>query len=104
VIAVSEPGSDRSDPVLEALDKLDRLDSTHDPTVAIFDHHEDQPVIAKVGDELRMLSNALIYAREIDVEDVRKAWDEHGEPRLDPIHTQAHRFGASDFREVADLE
>lgn len=102
---VGGAGTEHSDPVLEALDRLDPVDSNYlDPTVAIFDHAEFRPVVAKVGDELRMLSSALVYAREIDVEDVRKLWDEHGEPRFDPFYTQAHRFNAEDFEEVADLD
>ena len=96
--------TDRSDPVPPLLEGLDRLDNSHDPTVAIFDGHEDVPVVAKVGTDYRMLSSALIYARGVSVEDIRAAWDRHGEPRTIPLSTQSHRFDAADFREVADLE
>jgi hypothetical protein len=97
-------GTERDDPVQNVLDELDRLDNSHDPTVAIFRRQEFKPVVAKVGGDLRLLSSSLIYAREIEVEDVRVAWDRHGEPDLVSLSTQSHRFDASDFREVADLE
>jgi hypothetical protein len=96
--------TERTDPVSAVLDELDRIDNSHDPTVAIFDGHEDLPVVAKVGREYRMLSSGLIYAREVSVKDIRAEWDRHGEPRTIPLSTQAHRFDAADFREVADLE
>ncbi|QLH81014.1 hypothetical protein [Halosimplex pelagicum] len=95
---------DATDPVESVLDELDRLDNSHDPTVAIFDGHEDRAVVAKVGDGYHMLSSALLYAREVTVEDIRVAWDRHGEPRTIPLSTQSDRFDAADFREVADLE
>jgi hypothetical protein len=97
-------GGQQSDPVLSTLDELDRLDKSHDPTVAIFDGHEARPVIAKVGDDLRMLSSWVLYAREVSIEDIRETWDEHGVPRTVSLSTQSDRFDASDFREVADLE
>ena len=93
-----------ADPVEEKLAQLDRLDNSHDPTVAVFDLHEDQPVVAKVGTDYRVLSSGLIYARETSVEDIRVTWDETGEPRTVPLSTQTHRFNAADFRAVADLE
>lgn len=96
--------TERSDPVLAVLDELDRLDNSHDPMVVIFDGHEAAPVIARVGDDYRMLSSWVIYAREVSVDDIRVTWDEHGEPRTIPLSTQSHRFDAADFREVADLE
>jgi len=92
------------DPVLSLLVELDRLDTSHDPTVAIFDHHEDKPVVAKVGQDYRMLSHGLVYARNVSVEDIRGEWDRVGEPRTAPLSTQSHRFEAVDFREVAGLD
>lgn len=93
-----------SDPVLEFLSELDRLDNSHDPTVAIFDGIDGTPVVAKVGRGYRMLSSNIIYAREISIDDIRASWDEQGEPRSVALSTQTHRFDASDFAEVADLE
>lgn len=100
----AEQSEQRSDPVISLLDRLDRLDNSHDPMVAIFDGLDADPVVAQVGDGYRMLSSAVIYAREISIEDIRTAWDRNGEPRVAPLSTQTHRFDASDFREVADLE
>jgi hypothetical protein len=97
-------GRERSDPVLAMLDELDRLDNSHDPTVALFRGHEANSVVAKVGTGYRLMSTSIIHAREIDIEDIRVAWDEHGEPRTVSLSTQSHRFDAADFREVADLE
>jgi len=97
-------GVEQSDPVLAVLDDLERIDNSHDPTVAIFDGHEFRAVIAKVGTGYRLLSSAVLYAREIGVDDIRELWDRHGEPRKIPLSTQSHRFDASDFREVADLD
>lgn len=99
-----ENANPRTDPVPELLDELDRLDNSHDPTVALFDGHEDTPVVAKFDRGYRMLSSGLVYAREIAEEDIRVAWDKHGEPRTAPLSTQSHRFDAGDFAEVADLE
>jgi len=93
-----------SDPVLEFLDELDRLDNTHDPTVAIFDGIDGTPVVAKFGEGYRMLSSRVIHARKVDVDDIRASWDKQGEPRTVALSTQAHRFDASDFAEVVDLE
>lgn len=92
------------DSVEDVLEELDRLDSTHNPTVAIFDGHEARPVVAQVGEDLRLLSSWLVYARETNVEEFRHAWDEHGAPRTVALSTQSHRFDASDFQEVADLD
>lgn len=100
----SDDSTERSDPVPPLLNELDRLDNSHDPTVAIFDGHEDLPVVAKVGTDYRMLSRGLIYARDVSAEDIRAEWDRHGEPQTIPLSTQSHRFNAADFREVADLE
>jgi len=100
----SADDSEQSDPVLAMLDDLDRLDNSHDPTVAVFDGREDTPVVAKVGRAYHMLSSGLVHAREVSVEDIRVAWDRNGEPRTMPLSLQSHRFDASDFREVADLE
>ena len=93
-----------SDRLYSLLDELDRLDNTYDPTVAIFDGHEAQPVVAKYGEGYRMLSNWVVHAREVTVDDISVAWDRHGEPRLAALSTQSHRFNASHFAEVADLE
>lgn len=100
----STGGTEQSDPVLALLDELDRLDNSHDPTVAIFDGHDAHAVIARVGEDYHLLSSALIQARKVSLDDIRVAWDRHGEPRTVPLSTQSHRFDASDFREVADLE
>jgi hypothetical protein len=97
-------GANRSDPVLETLDGLDRLDDSPDPTVAIFDGHDADPVVAKYGRGYRMLNSWVILAREVTLRDIRTTWDEHGEPRLVSLSTQSHRFDSSDFAEVADLE
>lgn len=97
-------GVEQTDPVIEFLDELDRVDNSHDPTVAIFDRHEFRAVVAKHGTGYRLLSSAVLYAREIDLGDIRELWDRHGEPRPTPLSTQSHRFDASDFAEVADLE
>lgn len=100
----STDGTEQNDPVLSKLDELDRLDNSHDPTVAIFDGHEFRAVVARVGTGYHLLSSALIHAREVSIEDIREAWDRYGEPRTIPLSTQSHRFDAADFREVADLE
>jgi hypothetical protein len=99
-----DAGVVRGDPVEEALDSLDRLDSTHDPRVLIFDGAPGRPVVAAVGRELHYLSSGLVYARKADVDDIRATWDEHGEPRVIRLSSQSHRFDAQDFREVANLE
>jgi hypothetical protein len=101
---MSEHAIEQTDPVLSKLDELDRLDNSHDPTVAIYDGHEFRAVVARVGTGYRLLSSALIYSRQISIDDVRKLWDHHGEPRMIPLSTQSHRFDAADFREVANLD
>lgn len=92
------------DTVEDVLDALDRIDNSHDPTVAVFDGHEARPVVAQVGEGLRLMSDWLVYARETNVDEFRTAWDEHGQPRTVSLSTQTHRLKASDFKEVADLE
>lgn len=97
-------GKTQRDPVLTKLDELDRLDNSHDPTVMLFSGADGDPVVAKYGDELRMLSSNVIYARRVSVDDIRKEWDESRSPWLVDLSTQSARFDATDFAEVAGLE
>ena len=94
-----------SDAVEEKLAQLDDLDDdVEDPNVLLHRGADGRPVVARVGGDLRMMSDRVVYAREIDVEDVSVAWDRHGEPEIVPFSTQSDRVRRADFREVADLD
>lgn len=90
------------DRVDELLGELEDVRSVDDPNVLVF-HCDMDPCVAKVGDELRLLSSALVQARRIDEDEVRIGFDRHGEPDVVPISTQSYRLDASAFEDVADL-
>lgn len=96
--------SDEEDPVEELLAELDQLNDSDDPSVALFDKHDADPVVVKYEDELRWLSSRVVFARRTDIEEFRDTWDRHGEPRVVDLSTQSHRFEAEHFEEVTDLE
>jgi len=99
------PSETSADAVAEKLAALEDLDGdVDDPTVLLQRGADDVPCVARVGDDLRMLSSRVIYARPVTEVDVRVAWDTHGEPDLVALSTQSHRFDADDFREVAGCE
>lgn len=94
-----------TDPVQEKLAQLDDLDdNVEDPNVLLQRGADGLPAVARVGGDLRMLSSRVLHAREVDVEDIRVAWDRHGEPEIVPLSSQSGRFDERHFREVADLE
>lgn len=93
------------DAVADALDRIAGQWDSDDPEVLIFRDKEGmQPTIADVDGDLRLLSSALVQARQIDIEDVRAGWDRHGEPDIVPLSTQSFRFEKRHFEDVADLE
>lgn len=94
-----------ADTVREKLAQLDDFDGdVEDPNVLVQRGAEGTPVVARVDGELRMMSGLVVYSRAVDVEDVRAAWDRHGEPEIVPFSTQSHRIRRGSFREVADVE
>lgn len=94
-----------TDPLEEKLEHLDDLDDdVEDPDVLLHRGADGRPVVARVGGDLRMMSDRVVYAREINVEDVSVAWDRHGEPEIVPFSTQSDRIRLSDFRDVAELD
>lgn len=81
---------------------LEQISGTWDdayPTVLSFnDPHKT--VVADVNGDLRMLSQTLLYAREIEPADVRAAVEEHGRPAILLFSRVSHRFQQEDFEDL----
>jgi len=103
-VALPDGGKVAGRDVVENLvDQIRDTWTSSDPLVLAFEDDESNPIVADVDGELRVLSSALVYPREVDHEDVREALDRHGRPAVDHLSDHSDRFDREAFEDGQEL-